>query len=460
MVVIQYEVLLWLIHNLIVVSATAETIEPDRTINKTMDDRSDHNSTTMRDESSNNSGIPHSNSETEVIMTTPNISNLRETTVTNPRVNFGLVIPIPTFNISNKFVTLIEPQLPYELLYGNKTIAMPTYKYVLPTTAGICLVATVILASVLIKRIRTGSSMSRASYFLLISIASADSLTLLFAITEVVFLYVEIQGNENILPFDSCNTMLILERLSAIPHAASTWFTVLLAIQRYVCVAVPFAAERYININKSIISVIVVSLFNIILHACRFFDRKFAKTSLRSMTMPGTRIETCLSVHQSWILDPVFYESMFSWLRIVVTQLIPCLLIVCFVYLMLKSLKNMNVATKQMHVARTQRQLERRQLNIFVIVTSSVVFCIEATNAIFLSFNTSALSTGNNIFSYETLKAASLGFDVVLYLSYFLIFFIYCIMSHDFRHMFVSCWNMIVRTSEMPSGETQLASCR
>ena len=206
------------------------------------------------------------------------------------------------------------------------------------------------------KRLRHGSAMSRASCVLLLSVATADALTMISAVAEVLYMYSESVGNDMILPFSSCQTMLILERLSAVPHAASTWFTVILAVQRYVCVSCPFAAGKYISVKRSTMCVLTVTLLTIGMHLYRFKDTNFAAVLIEKHSIPGQTIKTCKGMYLSWITDVVLYESVFAWTRIVTFQLLPCILILIFVLLILKSLENMKLASRHMQITVTKQQ--------------------------------------------------------------------------------------------------------
>ena len=128
--------------------------------------------------------------------------------------------------------------VPAEEIYGNRKDTNSVYRYVFPIVLGICLLTTIILISFLIQKLRKANSqMNKASCLLLIAVALADLLTMCFALAEICFLFNATTDNNGFIPLGTCQAMLVLERLSAIPHAASVWFTVILAIQRYFCVS-------------------------------------------------------------------------------------------------------------------------------------------------------------------------------------------------------------------------------
>ena len=54
------------------------------------------------------------------------------------------------------------------------------------------------------------------------------------------------------------------------------------------------------------------------------------------------------------------------------------------------------------------------------------------------------ISTGLFIISFETFQLAAFAFDIILYVSYFVIFLIYCLMCKGIMEtvaaMFLRCW--------------------
>ena len=328
----------------------------------------------------------------------------------------------------------------YAKIFGDKTFADPLYEKLVPVILAICLMTTLAFVFMLCIRLHAStSSMSRTSCLLLISVATSDALTMCFAAAEIGYLYSETMENSGFLLPDKCRMMMILERLSAIPHMTSTWLTVILAIQRYLCVSRPFAAERYVSVKSSSILIIVVCGATLSLHMCRFFDKTFTNVVIHLPTsFKNDSIATCDGNYANWIKDPTVYESCFAWIRIAVAQFIPCVLLVSFVCLMVRKLQRTTLITAQMQSTHSKVSSERRQLSMFVSVVAIIVFTIETSSGLFLSINAWSLSTGEEVFSYESQKTASILFDLILYVSYFAVFLIYCLMSKDTRKSIVS----------------------
>ena len=325
-------------------------------------------------------------------------------------------------------------------IYGKKTFADPVYKYIVPIVLAICLLIRFVFVFVLSKKLHKASSeMSKGSCLLLLIIAAADVLTMVFALAEIGYLYGHTDNTLRLLPFSSCKTMLVLERLSAFPHASSTWFTVILEVQRYMCVSKPFSAGKYISLKSSCIYALIVGVLSIIFHVYRFFDSNFEE-----MIFPGEldslNITTCDKTYAGWVHDSILYESLFSWTRIAIMQIIPCFIIVSFVWLMINSLRKTARGTKRLKLQAAKLASNRLHLSIFVAIVAVIVVSVETSAGIFLSFNAWQITTGQKIFSYNSLKTASIAFDLVLYVSYFAIFLIYCLMSKEFRqNMRLAC---------------------
>ena len=323
-------------------------------------------------------------------------------------------------------------------IYGNRKDTKLSYKFVFPIIIGICILTTIVLVYFLIQRLRiVKSKMNKASCLLLIAVALMDLLTMCFGLAEICFLFSATSDNNGFIPLTKCRAMLVLERLSAIPHASSTWVTVLLAIQRFYCVSKPFSASKNITVRTSYILIAAVSAFAIMLHLCRFVDKTFVSVEVN---VNNITIVSCQGFHNGWIHNPVLYESVFAWTRISVAQFIPGVLMVIFVTLMIKSLRDTTKATKRMKLNDSNLQSDRRQLSLFVAIVAIIVFCIEVSSGIFLSFNAWEMSTGQEIVSSQSLKTAAIAFDLVLYVSYFAIFLLYCMMSKDIRRTLVSIW--------------------
>ena len=323
-------------------------------------------------------------------------------------------------------------------IYGNQTFLEPGYKYAYPIILGICLSTMLLFVLVLVNQLMRSSRMGQATLLILLAIAIADGLTLVFSLSEIGYLYNKTSRNSGYLPLGACNTMFILERLSAVPHAASVWFTVVLAIQRYLCVANPFSARHSVNVRVSLVCIIIISVFSVLLHSFRFFDTVFVKVMVQGVSSTYTVIETCQSKYVEWVQNPVLYETIFAWTRIATCQLIPSILIIVFVCFMVNSLMKNTFILIEMRVDSSRHQRQRRRLSVIVSVIALIAVMVEVSSGVFLSLYAWEITTGTAILSKQTFQLVAIAFDIVLYVSYFAIFIIYCLMAKQMRKMLVS----------------------
>ena len=330
-------------------------------------------------------------------------------------------------------------------IFGNQSFINANYKYIYPIVLGICLGTTFLFILVLGIQYRQGTRMGRSTLVILIAIATADTLTMVSSLAEISYLYKTKGENYGFLPFSSCKLMYVLERLSAVPHAISVWLTVVLSCQRWLCVAMPLTTRRFVNIRCSVISVIVTIVTVTVFHVYRFFDRIFIKVTILTDSLSDKPIETCRSSHAEWVKDTKFYELFFMWGRIAVANVLPSFLMVAFVTLMVRGLLKTDRFLLQANKDNVKTRTDRRRLSAIVIIIALIVVGVELSTGVLMSLYALKFSTKLFIFSVETFQSIAFVYDIVLYVSYFVIFLIYCLMSKGIREkvtsIFVRCWS-------------------
>ena len=329
-------------------------------------------------------------------------------------------------------------------IYGNQSFINLRYKYVYPIVLGVCLGTTILLVLVLGIQFRQGTRMARSTLLILIAIATADVITMGSSVAEISYLYKSTGENHGFLPFSSCKIMYILERLSAVPHAISVWLTVVLSCQRWLCVAMPLTTRQFVNIRCSVISVTLTLVTVTAFHVYRFFDRVFLKVTIPANFQFGKQIETCRSAHADWVGDRESYEQLFMWGRIVVANLLPSILIVTFVTMMVREILKTDTILLQANKDNVKTRTDRRRLSVIVVIIALIVVGVELSTGMLMSLYALKISTKLFIISVETFQAVAFVFDIILYVSYFVIFLIYCLMSKGIREkvvsIFMRCW--------------------
>ena len=102
-------------------------------------------------------------------------------------------------------------------IHGNQSFIVNGYKYIYPVVFGICLGTTLLFFLILSIQFRRSTPMGRATFVILIAIATADTLTMGSSFNEISLLYKTTSENSGFLPFRSCKTMYILERFRQCP---------------------------------------------------------------------------------------------------------------------------------------------------------------------------------------------------------------------------------------------------
>ena len=184
-----------------------------------------------------------------------------------------------------------------------------------------------------------------------------------------------------------------------------------------------------------------VCFLSILFHVYRFFDLTFVNVNVSFNNVSTT---SCYARHADWITDPHVYESIFAWSRIFLMQIIPSLMIVSFVILMIRSLRKAALKMKSMNEADNKLNAVRRKLTFFVAtyIIALIVFYVETSSGLFLSFNAWELTTGQTLIPRAALKTAAVVFDLMFYISYFLVFLLYCLMSKELRNRITRCFVM------------------
>lgn len=371
-----------------------------------------------------------------------NIQRLNSSTCTTTKDNVSLAKEVLDINVSSQVYNEEDARK----LYGKQTYVDPAYKYIYPAVLGVCLLATLFFILVLGKQIRNASSMSRSTLIILLSKGLTDVLTTGFALIEVCFLFEETTGTLGFLPFNSCNTLFVLERMPLAVHAASVWFTVVLTVQGYLCVLRPFGVRQYINVKSSVITVILIFVLTVVMYTFRFFDTVFLAVRIQNLPpFTNKTIETCESKYAEWIQSPALYEALHLWSRIALVKFIPSITISVFVSLMVRALINKHV--NKPYTVNKKLQSQRNQLSMVVIVIALIVVVFELSAGIVLAIYACGMSTGHQIFTYDYLKVASFAFDLILHISFVAVFLIYCLMSREIRKttvsVFIQCYQRI-----------------
>ena len=314
--------------------------------------------------------------------------------------------------------------------------------------------------------------MLSANYLVLMAIGISDSLTVLIPSCASVFMYFDGTFPDYI-PYKYCRIWGYLTKyLPTITHNASVWLTLVLAAQRYLIISKPFYARRFCVQRTSVAAIIIVYLLAILSNLCRFIDTNYVPVTIVSTEVQPTRgydldtenssgindygmtstdaakicneskhIETCRAVYTDTFEQfGIWYEFVYYWFVILCVKFIPCTCLIVLDTLMLRSLRNSEVFRQSVSVFahdKTQGhrigRRESRRMTIILVVVIIIVVIVELPVGITLVLWTLEMIHSTSTVTEDTLSQMSKIANVVIYISYPIIFVLYCCMCVRFR---------------------------
>lgn len=253
---------------------------------------------------------------------------------------------------------------------------------------------------------------------LFVSIALSDTLTGVTLLPNSVEVYAK---DVYMLSEAWCNAYMLLRLyVSPVFHTVSVWQTVVLGIQRYLCVCHPFISGRICTFWKTFVSIVVMYCGAIILHTYHLLNNNLGHFRCR------------------WNIEVPCAEScVYLWFCLVLQHLMPCLLLVLLTFVTLRELNKAQKRVSSMSLHRKIRKNSNRstQDRIITITATLIVICFlipELPHGIYKLVFVIYQHSGVHILPYENHVIISV-YEIALIVSYNANFWIYCIMMHDFR---------------------------
>ena len=299
-----------------------------------------------------------------------------------------------------------------EHIYEIFKFETPIYGYIWPVivliTAGCNIL---VIAMFLRKRMRNATNM------ILVSIAVSDSLTGLVTLPATIHVF----SMDNLaLSKQWCEvTMLTRLFIARAFHTASVWQTLLLGIHRYVQLRGVVNAPMWISPICTGISIILVYVFSFLLHLYHAFDVK-------------TENGMC-----SWELErPCVSSCIYIWCAFVFGHLIPCIVLLCLTYGMVKRLRTLDSRchTCIESTRQSRKNAEQNRILTKTVIAIVVLFLIpEFPYGIFYLITLSLRHAGKMILPLKTNRLIHCLYEVLLVLSFHLNFWVYCLIIRNFR---------------------------
>ena len=273
------------------------------------------------------------------------------------------------------------------------------------------------LANVFVVAFFLGSRhRGKATSLLFVSIAVTDTLTGIVLLPNSIYVY--IQKNED-LSHAWCYTYMHTRLyISQVFHTISIWQTVILGVQRYVCVCHPFTASRWCSFWKTFVGIVCASIAAFVVHIYHLLDEK-------------TDYKDC-----KWVTEtPCAASCVYIWICIIFMHLSPC---VALIYLTTKTLQGLREAGKRVSNMMSGTSGKRMSRDKMITITATlivIVFLIpELPYCVYRLVFVINKHLGNSLDSEDNHIFLAV-YEIALIVSFHCNFWIYCMVMRDFRQL-------------------------
>ncbi|KAH3769376.1 sex peptide receptor-like [Dreissena polymorpha] len=305
----------------------------------------------------------------------------------------------------------------YEHEYSIFDFEIVIYGYIWPVLVIItCLFNCLVIVGFLRKHMRTSANI------ILVSIAISDSLTGLVTLPATFYVF---SLEQMWLSKDWCNaTMITRLYISRAFHTISVWETVLLGFQRFLHVRHPAAANRWCTIKKTIGIVAVMYVLSFLLHMYHAFDSK-ASNGVCNWTLK----------------EPCGWGCAYIWTSFILCHAIPCVALVVFTTLMLRSVRQRPASTSFDNNV-TRRREQKRNMTIAVLLIVVIFLIPELPYGLSYMLTMILKLSVQKILPLKTNRIIHATYELALVLSFHLNFWVYCVMMRSFRAVIKTLFKM------------------
>ncbi|CAB3378167.1 Hypothetical predicted protein [Cloeon dipterum] len=313
--------------------------------------------------------------------------------------------------------------------------AQPLYGYVMPFLLVVTIIANTLIVVVLSKR-----HMRTPTNVVLMAMALSDMFTLLFPAPWLFYMYTFGNHYKPLSPPSACYAWYAMnEVIPALFHTASIWFTLALAVQRYIYVCHAPVARTWCTMSRVKKCIGWITVLAILSQATRFADRNYVSVDFkwRGETVQGCSMEYSYLVTHIIPID-TYYVTYFGF-RVIFVHMLPCISLVLLNVLLFRA---MRVAQqKRERLFKENRKSECKRLRdsncttLMLIVVVTVFLLVEIPLAVVTVLH--IVSSGvTEILNYEVVNGLILFINFFIIVSYPINFAIYCGMSRQFRETF------------------------
>ena len=343
--------------------------------------------------------------------------------------------------------------LPPLMLIPYTGFSVPVYGVVSPPVILITLVTNSLICIVLLRR-----NMRNPTNILLVAMAISDMLTGLLPLP--CFWYFYTMGNYiEYVPYEWCYAYrCLVEYIPIIFHTASIWLTVVLAVQRYVCVCQPLLSKKWCTTPNALRSIAVVYVVATFSQITRFFEFHYVPVDTRSRVDASLEVSTCRPTYSPFVQEYMnVYFNMYYWFRVVFIHLVPCTMLGILNGLLVQTMRTAqrrrHQLLKQNRKSECRRLAESNLTTLMLVVVVGAFLLVEFPLALLLIVMIVDNTFDLSLLDENAMHIAPMLINLFILLSYPINFFIYCGMSRQFRETFKGLFTG--RSVQLTSGPLQ-----
>jgi neuromedin U receptor 1 len=313
--------------------------------------------------------------------------------------------------------------------------AQPLYGYVMPFLLVVTIISNTLIVVVLSKR-----HMRTPTNVVLIAMALSDMFTLLFPAPWLFYMYTFGNHYKPLAPPAACYAWSFMnEVIPALFHTASIWFTLALAVQRYIYVCHAPVARTWCTMPRVLKSIGWISLLAVLHQSTRFIDRVYEAVEIE---WRGERTQVCVMRHSflvEEIIDINMYYLIYFGFRVIFVHAVPCVSLVVLNVLLFRAMRIAQLKRERLFQENRKSECKRlRDSNcttLMLIVVVTVFLAVEIPLAVVTVLHIISSSI-TEILDYDIANVLILFTNFFIIVSYPINFAIYCGMSRQFRETF------------------------
>ena len=302
----------------------------------------------------------------------------------------------------------------YEYDYPN-TLTVYDFEHVVLGYIRPALVILTTLANIfVVGYFLSSKSRGKATSLLFVSIAISDTLTGLILIPNSVYVFA-LEHKD--LSEEWCQAYMYMRLyFSRVLHTVSIWQTVLLGMQRYICVCHPFFSGRLCTFWKTFVAICVIYVGAFTLHLYHVTDNKLGHNTCRWKT------ET-----------PCMASCVYIWFCVALMHLVPC---TALTYMTSKTLRGLTKARRRVSSMVPGVPSQRSARDKVITVTATLVVIVflipEFPYCVYRLVFVIKKHIGDPFKTFEN-HVFLCAYELILIISFHCNFWIYCVMMRDFR---------------------------